>query len=343
MAFPVDTTVSRLGQINQAGDSRELFLELFSGEVLTTFQAENIALKLTRVRRIKNGKSASFALMGENSAEYHKAGELIEGNKINHAKRIVTIDDVAISPVFIDDLDEAMNHYDVRAHYSGTCARALAGLIDRNIFRQIAKAASITDATMAQAAGLTVLPEETYTANITLAAAGDEFDGAKLVDAIFKARTQLRKANIKERAVVVLPPEQYEALVNVQDVTKVAWINADTGGVGNVADGVIPRVAGMPVFETNNLPQTDETLGTSDPEPIADSTLGSGNAAKYRGDYSKVVGLVFTMSAVATTQLWDITTVHVPEPLRLGHTIYAKMAVGHDILRPCCAIAIYKA
>jgi hypothetical protein len=343
MAFPLDTNISQLGQINKAGDVRALFQELFSGEVLTTFHADNIALGLTRTRTIKSGKSASFPLMGQNTASYHTPGKLIQGNKIGHAKRIVTIDDVAISPVFIDDLDEAMNHYDVRSHYSMECGEALSGLVDRNIFRQVAKAASITDVASAQVAGLTVLPEETYTANISLAAVGDEDDGSKLVSAIFKARTQLRNAKVKEKAVVVMAPEQYEALVNVQDTNKVTWMNSDVGGTGSMSEGTIPRVAGMSIYETLNLPNADESLNTSDPEPIADTTVGSGNASKYRGDYSKVVALIFTPSAVATTKLMDLTTVHVPEPLRLGHTMIAKLAVGHDILRPCCAVAIYKA
>lgn len=344
MAFPVDTTVSRLGQQHKAGESRALFMKLFSGEVLTTFHNNKIALALTKVRTIKNGKSASFPIMGKTSAKYHTPGQLIDGNKIEHAERTVVIDDIAVSPVFIADIDDAMRHYDVRAHYSQECGESLQELVDRNIFRMVAKAAAITDKTAAAAAGLNPIDDEVYTPNITLAAANDEFDGAKIVNAIFKARTALRKANIKEKAVVVLPPEQYEALVNVADTNKVAWLNKDVGGVGSVGTGTIPYVAGLPIYETNNLPQANESAGLIDqPEPLADAAVGSGNQAKYRGDYSDVVGLIFTESAVATTKLMDLSMVHVPEPLRLGDTVMAKLAVGHDILRPCCAIAIYKA
>ena len=50
MAFPVDQTVTNPGQVNNAGNSRALFLKVFSGEVLTAFHANNIALGLTRVR-----------------------------------------------------------------------------------------------------------------------------------------------------------------------------------------------------------------------------------------------------------------------------------------------------
>jgi hypothetical protein len=344
MAFPLDTNASRTGQVNKAGNSRELFYKLFSGEVLTTFHAENIAMNLTRSRTIKSGKSKAFPLIGQNKAAYHKVGQLINGNKIGHAERIINIDDIAVAPVFIADIDEAMESFEVRSQYSKENGESLAGLLDRNIFRMIAKAAAITSAAEANTAGLKVLPEETYTANITLASAGDEDDGAKIVNALFKARTQLKNAKVREQAVVVIPPEQYEALVNVQDVSKVTWINKDVGGVGSMSEGVIPRIAGMSIYETLNLPQEDESASLSDdPEPISDTAEGSGNAAKYRGDYSALVALVFTESAVGTLKLMDLTTVVVPEPLRLGTTMLSKLAVGHDILRPCCAVAIYKA
>lgn len=342
MSFPTDKTVSRLGQMNKTGDSRALFQKLYSGEVLTTFHNTNIALGLTRSRTIRNGKSIAFPLIGQNTAAYHTPGQLIDTNKIAHSERIVTIDDVAISPVFVADIDDAMRHYEVRSQYSYESGQALADLIDRNIFRMIAKAAAITDETAAEAAGLNPLEDETYTENITLSEAGDEDDGSKLVDAIFKARTQFKLANIKEKPVVVLHPEQYEALVNVADVTKVTWMNRDVGGVGSMADGVVPRVAGLSIYESMNLPDSDESDGLNDPEPLSDTSIGSGNYAKYRGDYSNLVGLVFSPSAVATLKLMDITTQYIPEPLRLGYNILSKMAVGHNILRPCCAVAIYK-
>lgn len=36
----------------------------------------------------------------------------------------------------------------------------------------------------------------------------------------------------------------------------------------------------------------------------------------------------------------DIATKWVPEPLRVGNTVLAKMFVGHNILRPACAVAL---
>jgi len=353
MAFPIDQVISQAGQINKAGDSRALFLKEFGGEVLTLFKHSHLALNLTRVRTISSGKSAQFPMIGGTSAKYHKPGTLIEADAIGHIERTVTIDDIAISPVFIPSIQEAMAHYEYRGQYVENCSFSLSDLVDRNVFRMIAKASFITDASAAAAAGLQVLPEQKYTANIQLAAAGDELVGKKLVDALFKARTELRKANIRKQANVVFSPEQIEALTNIAqaDAPAITWLNKDIAGstqdglLGN-AMGNLPicRIAGFNIYESNNLPNQDESLGlVTDPEPLSDVAFGSGNAAKYRGDFSKLVGLVFVEDAVATTKLMDLTVKHVEEPLRIGDTILAKLAVGHDILRFECAISILAA
>ncbi|WP_198533037.1 hypothetical protein [Salinivibrio kushneri] len=330
--------------MNKQGNSRALFLKLFAGEVLTTFKSNNIALGLTRVRTISNGKSASFPMIGKNRASYHTPGKLIEGNKIGHAERTVTIDDVAVAPVFIADIDEAMTHYSYRGQYSEENGGALAELVDKNIFRMIAKSAFITDKTKAEAEGLMALEDEDFTQNVTVKTKADgSVDGGELVSAIFKARTVMRKANIRQTPVCVLPPEHYESLVNIQDTNKVTWMNKDVGGAGSMADGSIARVAGIAVLESNHVPQQDESAGLVDtPEPIGDETIGSGNERKYLGDFSKVIGLIFTPDAVATVKLMDIQTREVDEPLRLGTTLLSKLCVGHNILRPACAIALLK-
>lgn len=49
---------SRVGQINSTGDARALFLKVFSGEVLTTFNAKTVMADKVRVRNIASGKSA---------------------------------------------------------------------------------------------------------------------------------------------------------------------------------------------------------------------------------------------------------------------------------------------
>ena len=53
-----NATPSRLGLVNNTGTGvNDLFLKLYSGEVLASFHRENLMLGMTNVRTISNGKS----------------------------------------------------------------------------------------------------------------------------------------------------------------------------------------------------------------------------------------------------------------------------------------------
>ena len=331
MALP-DYAPSRLGQVNAAGDDRELFLKLFAGEVLTAFEHTNIGMGLHRVRTIQKGKSATFPLTGYATAEDHTPGTMIDPNKVKHGERVVTVDDLLISPVFIASIDEAMNHYDVRGIYAKECGSALARQADRNVFRTVAKAAFITDGTN----------DETYTANQQIGTlAADAADPQKIVAAIYKAVEEFSKKNVPfDNAVVVLPPEQYYSLLNVSDITKAAWLNRDVGGVGSTAGRQIPMVAGLPVMMSNHLPQTNQSTALADGD---EAPITASRAGKYKGDFSKIKGLIFTPDAAATVKLMDLGVESEYQIERQGTLIVAKYAMGHNILRPACAIALTSA
>jgi len=51
--------ISRLGQSLATGDDNALFLKVFAGEVLATFQEANKFMPLQVTRTISSGKSAS--------------------------------------------------------------------------------------------------------------------------------------------------------------------------------------------------------------------------------------------------------------------------------------------
>lgn len=51
-------TVSRLGMVNAANAADALFLKVFSGEVLSSFERNAVTLDKHTVRTISSGKSA---------------------------------------------------------------------------------------------------------------------------------------------------------------------------------------------------------------------------------------------------------------------------------------------
>jgi hypothetical protein len=335
MAFPTNQNVSFLGQRNTSGDQRALFMDLFAGEVLTQFEEKNLMMGKHRVKTIKSGRSYEFPMVGTTGAKYHTPGELIQADKLAHSKRRVSIDELLISPVFIDRVDEAMNHFDVRSIYTKECANALANVADRNILRTAVKAAAITSEAAAEAAGLNPVAGERFTDNVTLGAVGDELKGDKLVQALFKAREEFDKKDVTGEPFVILRPEQYYSLFNTTDTSKLFYMNKDVGGVGSIASAQIPMVAGMAIHMSNHLPSTNQTVTLSDNDPNS-----AVRPDLYKGDFSKVVGLVMTGDAVATVKLFDLATEMEYQIERQGTLLVAKYAMGHNILRPACAITI---
>jgi hypothetical protein len=358
-------TVSFQGQTNNTGDVRDLFLKLYAGEVLTAFEEKKVLMDKVRTRTISKGKSASFPMTGRASAEYLTPGNEITGGNIRASERIVTIDDLLISSQFIANIDEAMNHYDVRSIYSKEAGIALANEADRNVARMLTKAALSTNAT--RAAGLVQgykdFAEEDFTDNVTIGTAtADSIDPAKLAKAIFDAKKEFDIKNVDHSsAVVALAPDQYYALLDVSDGSKLTYMNKDFGGNGNLAGATVPMIAGMPVIMSNhakvsnlyvNFTTGDADEGkTSDNAPLA-NTAGSGRTTHYDlptaavdgadmvAIASKMRGFIFTPEAVATVKLLDLGMESEYQINRQGTLMVAKYAMGHNVLRPAACIGL---
>ena len=313
-----DATVSNLGQIEGAGLTDELFLKVFSGEVMTIFEAENKTKGRVMSRSISSGKSAQFPVMGRASAYYHTPGNEILGGSIKHYEKVITIDDLLISPVFIAEIDEAKNHYDVRGHYSTEVGRVLAQTWDKHALQVGVLAARTTVGN--------INGESPAGSVITEAASGDYLNPDKLAAAFYVAAQKLDEKNVPESdRTAYLPPAQYYALVQSDKV-----INRDfTAGNGDYAKGKVFEVAGIEIVKTNNLPTTNVTTG-----------VAAGTGTKYKGDFTSTAGLIMHKSAIGTVQLMDLSTRMDYDPRRLGTQVVSKYAVGHGVLRPEASIEL---
>ncbi len=316
--------VSRLGQIDAAGDPKALFLKVFSGEVLTSFANKTVTMGRHQVRTIQNGKSASFPVMGRTDAAYHTPGAQITGDKIQHNERIISIDDLLLSSVFIANIDEAMNHYDVRSPYSAEMGIALANQMDRHVLQTIVQAATTTTAKPASETDRV----GTVITNADITGTAMESDPDDLIEAIFAAAEALDEKNVPEEGrVIYVKPDSYYRLANSSKVINVDFGNA---GNGSTASGRVMRVAGMDIIKTNNLPTTNVSTGVD---------AGDANA-RHAVDASNTVALVAHPSAVGTVKLMDLATEMEYQIERQGTLLVAKYAVGHGVLRPEAAVQL---
>ena len=337
-----NTSPSRLGQINASGDVNALFLKVFSGEILTTFEEQNIMKDLHMVRTISSGKTAQFPVTGIADAKYHTVGEDIvdAGNNylsaIKHAERTINIDDVLIASTFIANIDELKNHYDVRSIYAKELGKALAKRFDiatmKTLFAAAGGTSPIGGASGTEVSGAT-----------TTSAAG-------LVDALYAvARSLDEKDSPEDGRFAILTPSQYYTLLTADNVA----INRDTGGIGNVATGKIPMVAGIKLFKSNHLDDVislGDASGTSTGDGEANNDVFGAGGEGYNGDFSALSGsgsakgfLAGTREAIGTVKLLDLATESEYQIQRQGTLFVAKYAMGHGVLRPECAVKVLPA
>jgi hypothetical protein len=310
-----DFTASRPGQANGTGATDALFFKVFPGEILKFYNAANVMMGRHLVRSISSGKSASFPVTGWANASYHVPGtQLIgtAGGPIKHAEKIINIDSLLVSDVFVANIDEAMNHFEVRGEYARQIGEALALKGDKQQLQVAILAAR-------SAANITGGPGGSALTNAT---AGT--DGEVLASMIFDANRLMDEKNVAgtERQVVVKPAQYYL----LAQTTKV--INKDWGGSGVYADGSIYRVAGSEIVKSNNVPSTN----------IASAETGVNNT--YHGDFSKSVAVVFHKAAIGTVKLLDLATEKDYLISYQGTLMVGKYAMGHGILRPECAVEI---
>jgi hypothetical protein len=302
--------VSRLGQVNASGDANALFLKVWSGEVLATFQRENKMLGMTNVRTISSGKSAQFPVIGTTSASYHTPGNEIVGTSVKHAEKTINIDDLLVSSAFIANIDEAKNHYDVRSTYTSEMGRALANTVDKNLL-QLAVLSAQASATITGGSGGTQITDADANTNAT-----------SLIASIFECAQALDEKDVpsEDRFCVVKPDVYYQIVQNDK------ILNRDFGANGNgvYSDGTVIKVAGINIVKSN-------TAVTA----FADnSSAVSGTNNTYNVDAQYVVATVFHKSAIGTVKLMDLGMESEYDLRRQGSLMVAKMALGHGILRP---------
>ena len=330
-----NTSPSRLGQSNASGPVDALFLKVFSGEILTTFEETNIMKDLHRVRTIQNGKSAQFPATGIATAKYHTAGENIADSAnsylsaIKHAEKTISIDDVLVSSTFIANIDELKNHYDIRSIYAKELGKALAKRFDIATMKTLAAAAR-SSTTISGGNGGTIIGSSSSVFSSTATA-------AEIIDALYLMAENLdTKDAPDEGRFALLTPSMYYTLLTSDNVA----VNRDTGGVGNVATGNIAQVAGIGLFKSNHLVDVSVVDGSQDQDDDNASNNVFGTADGYNADLSAVKILGGTSDAIGTVKLLDLATESEYQIERQGTLFVAKYAMGHGVLRPECAVEI---
>jgi len=317
-----------VGRANAGGSEDALFLKVFAGEVITSFDRASKTAGADMVRSIASGKSATFPVMGRVAAAYHTAGAEINGSDVNHNEKVITINDLLTSSVFLSNIEEAKNHWDVRSAYSQEIGRALAFTKDKHILQTIGQAslASANVSDSGYGAGATIT-------NTGIASATDATAANAMIDALFGAAKQLDANYVpSEGRKCFMRLEEYYKLANATNA-----VNVDFSGNGSIAEGKVVKIAGIELVPVAHFVSSNVNSGVDQ----GSATAGGSNPQAV--NLTNYVALVSHPSAVGTVKLMDLAVEKEYDIRRQGTLMVAKYAMGHGVLRPEAAVGIKEA
>lgn len=315
--------ISNPGQKLSAGERDAFFMKVFSGEVLTAFARNTVMMSRHQVRTIDHGKSASFAVMGRTRAKYLAPGNSLDDQrkKFEHTEKVIAIDGLLTADCLITDIDDAMNHYDVRVEYSRQLGEALAQSADCAIINELANMAA-KDATVPEN-----IPDNGTGAD-KVKGTGKSFEfatglaisqsanyGNKIIEGLLAARAAFTKNYVPMGdRYCLLTPEGYSALIKA-----LMPDSANYQALFDPNSGKLQTICGFEVIEVPHL--LNEGVDGK-------HTLN----AKYTD--AGLQGIVFHRSAVGTVKLKDLAMERARRAEYQADQIIAKYAMGHGGLRP---------
>lgn len=325
---------------NNGADKLALFLKVFGGEVLTAFARTSVTTSRHMVRSISSGKSAQFPVLGRTQAAYLQPGENLDDIRkdIKHTEKVITIDGLLTADVLIYDIEDAMNHYDVRSEYTSQLGESLAMAADGAVLAEIAALCNLADASNENIEGLgkaTVI--ETSQTKVQLA---DQVAlGKEIIAALTKARAALTKNYVPASdRVFYCDPDSYSAILAAlmpNAANYAALIDPERGSIRNVMGFEVVEVPHLTAGGAGN--KRDGTNAGQKHGFL--ETAEQGQATKKVGK-NNVIGLFMHRSAVGTVKLRDLALERARRANFQADQIIAKYAMGHGGLRPEAAGAV---
>jgi len=310
MADP-HVVVGAIDDNNDGTPFDDLALKVYSGMILESFN-KTITTKGRHVERsISSGKSAQFPITGRVGSAFYTRGAELDMEQVNSTEKVISIQDLLISPIFVDVLDEAKSHFDVRRPLATQQGQELAEQDDLRVLMAFIAASRNASLVTGGDAGVQVVA----------ATAGT--DAAVLKASIYDCAENLDNASVPnmDRTLWLAPSQFYLMLQDGE------FLDRDFGGDGSRATAVMRNAADFTVVKTTNLPTASEVGDTDFPTEL-------------RLDYTTTVAVSGHSSAAASVSLIGIQFEHEYQPLRQGTLLLAKMAKGYGFLRPEAAVEI---
>jgi len=293
----------------------ELALKVYSGMILEAFNKATTTEGRIMTRTITSGKSAQFPVIGRTTTLTHARGTEVaeQALKIHSNERVIAVEDILMSPVFIDILDEAKSHFDVRRPYATQQGQALAEENDKRALMSLISASHAVANFGGGDAGQRV------------AVANMNTDVDVLKGGIYDAAEHLDDHSVpnSDRSLWLSPAQYYLLLQDGEFIDR----DFNDGSNGSRATAVLRNASDFTVIKTTNMPDANESANTDLP---LETRINFGNSVAVAA-HSTAAGCVSLMGIMFESEY---------QMNRQGWLFIAKQARGYGYLRPEAAVEL---
>lgn len=281
---------AQIGSLPAITNPMELHIAEYAGVVEGTIARKSIIQGWIPTRTVKGTSTIQTYRVGESTLAKVTPGTVPASSVHQAGKNTLTIDTLinARNSFFI--LDDFQSSYDARAEVGKEHGKKISKFYDQSFLIQAIKAARSTNAGLP--AGWGGGSVETFTA------AGDELDPAKLYQklAALFAKFELKDVDpMADNLITVVRPDVYYALLQSNALIDATMLTS----AGNSVQGKKLGAFGVPIYASNNLPQSVIT---------GHDLSNAGNGAAYDGDFTKVVASVFAPNALLAGETIPLTS-----------------------------------
>jgi hypothetical protein len=300
-------------------------LDLFGGEIISAFETATLLRDKHQTKTLSKGKSFKFPAIWRAGGGYHTPGVELTGRQIKHTEITVDPDDKIISDVFVADIDEMLNHFDVRQPYTKEMGAFLARHYDANILRTILKASRSGALFTGDQGGSAIV-------NANLAT-----DGNALIDAFSAAKQAMDEKDVPVDAMPVyglLKAAQWYLAARTDKN-----LNSQTNGGGaSIRSMKLETLDEISILKSNIANEVFGVDNVSAPY----STDGDEKfiPAYYRAKFGTTVGAVWTPMAACSALVKDVSFQIEDQPRKQGSLLIAGMMTGTRTLRSKCAVEL---
>lgn len=284
--MPLDDTftINRPGQANAAGAIDALHIEELVDGVEGTLNRRSVMAGFVPVRTVKGTSVLQKFAHGQSTLQKITPGQPIDGTVSKFGKATLKIDTTLIAREVIPNLEVFQTSYDARREIAMEHGKVMAKQYDEAFFIQATKAGLATSTKY----GITAAGH-LGGSQVTLAAAGDRTDPARLYDALLDLLTAMRKKDVDpigDNVIFAVDPTDFATLMQNELVINSNYINSE----GTSIEAQLLKGHGVPIVQSNNFIAGKTITGN------LLSNADNGNA--YDGDFSKVVATAFSPMAL---------------------------------------------